>query len=264
VNIGFLQFGGRGDMVMATAVLAAVRRKHPTDNITWMCLDEYREVLADLPLIDSYIAWPLTPGIKRQHQELERWTEIKRYAARTFDKVYIPQHYPDHFFHNTRPGLHLIDQMFLNAALEPDEDRHVGHYRRDHIVRTGTIPIVALNSQGVCQGSLWTDDRWHELRSKLEAAGFQTTDGNTLGVSWRQWGRAIEASSAYVGLDSGGTWLAATTDTPQIVMRASTNDNPKWLTGFTEARIKSPDLFAELIDPTPDEVFNVLKDRWLH
>ena len=72
----------------------------------------------------------------------------------------------------------------------------------------------------------------------------------------------INAAYAYVGLDSGGSWLAAATRTPQVVMRASTNDNPKWLTGFTEARVRDADEFVELIDPTPAEVINAIAD-WI-
>lgn len=259
MNIAFLQFGGRGDMVMATAVLAEVRRLHPNDQITWICLDEYREVIADLRLIDSYIAWPLIPGIKRQHQELERWAEIKQYAARTFDKVYIPQHYPDHYFTNTRPGLHLIDQMFLNAGLGPLDSYSLQHWPSESRWES----LVTLNSAGVSQGSLWTPAQWDELAKMIQDAGYDVEDGNKSGCTWRQWRKRIGVSSVYVGLDSGGTWLAATTDTPQIVMRSSRNDNPKWLTGFAEARVKDKYDFFELIDPTPSEVFHALKDRWL-
>ena len=261
MNIGFLQFGGRGDMLMATAVLAEVRKRHPNDHITWMCLDCYRDVIDGHPMIDSYIAWPMFPGIPRTQQELQCWDDMKTYADRMFDELYIPQHYPDHWRAGDNSGVHLIDQMFRHAGFDPVYPRRLTMAPLD-VQDTPVWTDVAINTTGVCQGSLWTDDQWTEFKRLCADRTWRVVDGDTAGLKWRDWALTINAAYAYVGLDSGGSWLAAATRTPQVVMRSSTNDNPKWLTGFTEARVRDADEFVELIDPTPAEVINAIAD-WI-
>jgi len=126
MRIAFLQFGAGGDILQATIICRKLRELYPNDEIVWICLDIYRDFIKNNPDIDSYIAWPLVPGLSRQQQEVQRWNEIKQYAYENFDKVIAPQYWPDHVADWSRNLKEtLLDLMIEYAGLGPVENRKI-------------------------------------------------------------------------------------------------------------------------------------------
>jgi hypothetical protein len=273
MRIAFIQTSALGDCLLALPVLEELKRQHPHDSITWIIFDEYREIAARCRCCD-HITWPLEPGIPRQVQEHERWREILRYAHANFDKAVIPQIYPFHMPWDApeRRGLHMLDQMFLNAGLTRPKDVCLYSAFRGVMIDPHDTDFysskdvesrpqtIAVNSVSRTQLPFWSDKEWDALRGHLKDAGYEMIDGDAGGHSLWQWRYRIKYSSAYIGLDSGGSWIAATTLTPQIVLRSSKATCPDWLTGVKAARVKDDWRVHELTDPTPEQVAEKVKE----
>ena len=271
-TMAFLQFGGRGDILMATPILRRALEMHPYHRVTWLCLDEYAPVIKDHPLIDSYIAWPLEPGIDRRRQEHARWSDIKRYASNNFDLFCMPQHYPEHM--EFRPGMHLIDHMFMNAGLEPVYPRHIeaAHSLADEIRVEKLLKswdyegFVCMNQVSTCTGDIWPDAYFEKLALMLKTEGIGVFSADRKlehsihhTGSWGEWRYLISRAKCYIGGDSGPTWLAASTDTPQIAIRHHQVQTPFFVTSFAKAKVK--DKFVEILgEPSPDEVMGRIKE----
>ncbi len=248
-KIAFLQFGVFGDMLLATAICHDLRKQNPKAQITWIALDTYREVLAHNPDIDDYIAWPQKLYIERQYQEIARWVEIKAYAEHKFDRVVTPQCHPDHEWSQT-PGVHLLDQMYKYAGVARSDNAKLRFGRYTKKV-THNPKLVTCNSQSGTQLPVWRIEQWDELRGLLKSKGVELYDGDRNTQSLSNWHDKIRSSLCYIGLDSGGTWLAATTRTPQMVMYLEEPTCPHWLTSVNCANIKNIDLIMETYNPTP-------------
>lgn len=94
MKIVFLSYGALGDCAYSSPICHRLRVLYPDAHITWIIFDIYRDFVSYNPDIDSYIAWPLTPGQTRQQQEVERWKEIQEYAYLNFDLVVRAQCWP--------------------------------------------------------------------------------------------------------------------------------------------------------------------------
>ncbi len=251
-KIAFLQFGVFGDMLLATAICHDLRKQNPKAQITWIALDVFREVLAHNPDIDDYIAWPMRLYIERQHQEYQRWLEIKEYADHNFDRVVIPQCSPDHEW-SLMKGVHLLDQMYKYAGITRSDNAKLRFGRYTKKV-THNTKLVTCNSRSGTQAPVWDDDQWSELWSLLDAEDIELYNGDHHTQSLSKWHDKIRSSACYIGLDSGGSWLAATTQTPQLAMYLDEPTCPKWLTSVKTAGVKADDLVTEMGNPTPAEV----------
>lgn len=252
MKIGFVQTSALGDCLLATAVLQRVRESHPNDRITWLIFDQYRAVAAACPFCDDYLAWPLDPNARRQDQEFVRWREMMYYAERSFDLVVCPQIYPFHDW-MLRQGVSMLDQMFEYAqvtCIEPVRPLTFNRYG------VGIKCDVAVNSKSNTQRPLWSPDQWKVFADLLEP--YVICDGDSMGMGLEAWHTTIAAASVYVGLDSGGTWLAATTNTPQIALYSSQTTCPNWLSGIKANRVKDDSLVTELIDADPVKAAKVV------
>lgn len=94
MKIAFLSYGALGDCSFSSPICHRLRVLYPDAHITWIIFDLYRDFVINNPDIDSYIAWPLTPGESRQQQEVQRWKEIQEYAYSNFDLVVRAQCWP--------------------------------------------------------------------------------------------------------------------------------------------------------------------------
>lgn len=273
VNIAFLQFGALGDCLMSTIALREIRERHPYDQITWMIFDQYREVAVHCPLIDDYIAWPLDPKRTRRDQERERWAEMKDYAAAKFDQCYIPQLFPDHRYED-KMHVHLIQQMCDYAgvpyrrgsriAFNPgqwDMDRLLSKVQWSENYAWHGMSILPVSTQSITQPAVWNLEKYEELAEKLSKQGILCVFGDKTIGDWPrfdgtlgEWHSLVEFSFCYVGLDSGSSWLAASTDTPQIVMYPDRPTVPRWLVSIKDASIKPSELVHELTTPSVDKV----------
>lgn len=274
MNTAFLQFGVFGDCLLASAVAGVVRRTMPPCRLTWIVFDQYAAVAHACPHVDAVIEWPLVPGRTRISQERERWAEMKAYAAEHFDRVIVPQLFPDHRWEDM-PDVHLMDQMATYATGEQWPRSYTGStvtpigFRPDpaswlagrRIVdgsREALPNVVAVNTFGVTQRRPWIPEHYTELERRLRDVGVVTLRGEAddggMMYPLATWQSVIAHSDCYIGLDSGGTWLAASTATPQIVIYHPDPTMPRWLTGLRAARVKQDQLCHELTAPSVDQV----------
>ena len=252
MRIGFIQTSALGDCLLATAVLQRVRESHPNDRITWIIFDQYRSVAAACPFCDDYIAWPLDPNVRRQDQEFQRWRELLYYADRSFDLVVRPQIYPFHDW-MLRDGVSMLDQMFEYAKVTCTAPVRPLTFAKAGL---GIKCDVAVNSKSNTQRPLWSDDQWKIFTDLLDP--YVVCDGDSMGMSLESWRTTIMGASVYVGLDSGGTWLAATTNTPQVTLYSSHTTCPNWLSGIKANRVKDESLVTEVIDADPVKAAKVV------
>jgi hypothetical protein len=259
-SVAFLQTSAMGDCLLATAVLAEVKRLLPRASITWLIFDEYRGVAANCPLADDYMAWPLDPDRTRREQEAQRWTEMIHYAQRRFDRLIVPQCYP---FHNwtARPGVHLVDQMFAYAGCPVPAVKRLHFLPRRHGVGNAALAlgidakVVTANTRGITQQPSWSGEQWTHLGRLLDGIGYRLVIGEDAALTLPQWHECIRRSALYVGLDSGGSWLAATIPHhQQLVIRSAAATCPEWLTSVTAANVKTSRFVHELTDPMPQDV----------
>jgi len=255
----FLQFGVLGDVIIATAVLCEYRMANPSEHITWILLEPYADTVMGNPDVDEVMPWPLKPHLTRRAQERERWEEIKTYAARHFDLIIKPQVFPDHRWEDLAP-MTLIEQMFHHAGVKCPA-------RRELVVTSSPSPkptpgrYVTCNASGNTQPGVWSRYEYSQLARILRGRGITLVvgDGDIPGAlrftgTIREWRSIIESAVAHIGLDSGGTWLAATTQTPQIVIHGSRPTVPTWLTRLKSAGVKDTNLITEFTSPSVETV----------
>ena len=261
-NIGFLQFGALGDCLLATVIAKEVRERHMNDRITWVLLDCFREVAQGCPWVDDYVAWPLHRGITRQSQEMAAWKTIKAWSIDAFDLTYKPQCYPDHDW-TLKPNVHLLDQMaeYAGVTIDPD-NRRIGYVSRsrDWLRLPPKCPTVTINCRGNTQRPVLTDDQWLEVAVILGQYGIDPVFGDrdpSRAMTLSRWCSTIDTSDLHVGYNSGGAWLAAATQTPQIVIHGKDKCTPDWLDSVKQANIKKD--VTEMVSPTVDVVAAILE-----
>lgn len=250
MKIAYLMTSALGDVILSTAVVGELAAKWPYASIDWIVFDCYADVLRSQP--DARIVpWPLFKGIDRQAQEWDQWRCIIEWATANYDKLVIPQIYPFSPWER-RPGVHMLDQQYLNANLAAPPDRLLrlprlpdGPQRKPHVL---------VNSKSNTQRPVWNRVEWQAFRQAVEADDLEVIDGDAESVGVLEWRRMIDRGLCYVGLDSGGTWLAASTDTPQVCMYLGNPTCPRWLTSLRGARVKPDHLCHELTQPRPEQV----------
>lgn len=265
-NIGFLQFGALGDCLLATVIAKEVRDRHPNDRITWVLLDCFREVAQGCPWVDDYVAWPLHRGITRQSQEMAAWKTIKAWSIDAFDLVYKPQCYPDHDW-TLKPNVHLLDQMaeYAGVTIDPD-NRRIGYVGRSRHMFWPPFerPTVTINCRSNTQRPALDEDQWSDVARILGDHGVGLEWGDrepSPRMTLSGWLATIFRSHLHVGYNSGGAWLAASTDTPQIVIHGKDKCTPDWLDSVKQANIKED--VTEMVAPSVDELVAAILERVL-
>lgn len=258
MRIAFLQFGAGGDILMATAIANELRLQYPQAHIDWWVFDCFEQWVS-VPFVNQRCVWQL-PG-PRQQCELKEWAKLKAHVAQEgYDKVVIPQYYPDHFPRHHDTGQHLIEVMAALAGVQLPERRQLVYVRSrsDSWTAVDWLRIqspgryVTANTRGVALGAVWTPQEYSQLAARLRKDKIRlvVSDEPVPGAiycpcSIGVWQGIIARSIAYVGLDSGGSWLAATTTRPQVVLRSDDNENPYHLTGFIPAKVKDASMVRE-------------------
>jgi len=274
-RIAFLHFGVLGDCLLATVSLAALRERYPDAHITWYIAEPFRDVAAGCPLIDTYIAWPFAPEHNRHHQERHRWADMKQHAAASgYDLIVTPQIFPDHKWEEHR-DLSIVDQQLHWAGMPSPRHRRI-HFRHqprhDAVLQTRTVghiddvwamgkTILPVNAVSVTQPAVWAREQYADLAERMIAHNVLCVFGDTTIGDWprfqgsiAEWHALIEGSFCHIGLDSGGTWLACATDTPQVVLYGSNPTVPRSLSGVLANSVKPARLINELTSPTVADV----------
>jgi ADP-heptose:LPS heptosyltransferase len=81
-----------GDVVMATALLAALRRAYPDAHITWGVGTHSAPAIADHPLLNALL--PTGPAANPAHSPKGLWLLARQVRAGRFDLVAVPERSP--------------------------------------------------------------------------------------------------------------------------------------------------------------------------
>lgn len=255
---------------MAHCVFDEVMNRHPNADIHWHTMELYHHAIRYPglnPINPAYtiVAWP---GSK--DEELTVYEDMKRYCRLHYDKVYIPQHYPDH--PNLPAGEHLIDRMYRHAGFEPRYPRRINFRPTLHEVAEarGVIneidgPYITVNLNGVSSGRALTVEQVQEIAYELAVevvTGDETVPGcKRADVSFAAWREIIANSELHIGGCTGTKWLAASTQVPQIVIDNSID--PGHLVGLREARIKDDGLIS-VVPPNDTQAIIEQARAWCH
>jgi len=215
-----------GDVLISTAVVRAIRKRHPDAEITYITSPLHANLLEGNPRLDTVCT--LGPD----HYSVDAWTEVKRRASRGWDHVYLLQAWPDRgadFERRRRDGHHLVDiyAEFAGVALEnptlelaiTEEDRQLV----DDLLRDSGISaedsIIALHGRSGNPQNEWGEENFRALAEKIQArypqlkmvllggpesAAYQWPGVVNLAgkLTFRQSAEVIRRCTLFVGVDS--------------------------------------------------------------
>lgn len=258
MKIAFIQTGRLGDCILATTIIPKIRNLYPDAEIHWHIFKSFADVAKMNPHIDKVQAWDDKGGF----DTMILWERIPVYCAANYDKVFNPQVYP-YVDWTKRPGVCLLQQMTEKAGFQYEKPklrlRYGGIGSKERFGAEAGQRLITLNYQSVSQNPLWSDGDVKKIQSLL-GDDYHVAVGEQCNHSLKDWCTAIASSDMYVGPDSGGTWIAASTDVPQVVTYRS--DYPRWLTGLHENVEKDPSLVAYFVDPSVDAVAQFIKSHF--
>jgi ADP-heptose:LPS heptosyltransferase len=275
MKIGFLEYACGGDILAASPIAKRLRELYPDADITWICFDSFRDYIKNNQYVSSYIAWPLVPGYGRQQQEVQRWNEIKYYAYENFDKVVIPQYWPDHIADWGRdPKETLTDLMVEYAGIGPVEDRRIvydcdptdeikaNRFVADNELWDGNGKFICVAPNANSVGKLLKASDYNYLKKYLgntKVVFFGTKNDeplefgiNGLGTSIGVMYALFKRSRGFIGLASAPAIMYTNLELPMVVL-----ENPQTFDlhkiRLTTRGMRTKDITELIIDPTDIE-----------
>lgn len=199
----------RGDVLLTTPVLRAIKNKYPGSKIYYESL--HPELLWRNPVVDGLNEGPVTIGYHR--------AEFCNFELR----------YENH------PGLHIIDCFAMGAGFKPGEVKRELEMYPDQVHWLFAKNHIPLNAVAVAPGpGLWTGRNWKELHwyticrnimdkgFKLVLLGQETNYALPANVdlrgktSYHQLAAAIKACRLFIGIDSFPFHVAGAMGVPRI------------------------------------------------
>lgn len=230
-RILFILFSGLGDVIAATGVLARVRQEHPLAHIAWLTSEANAAIAQACKAVDIVITSPdLNPCGPKVRDFLQR---------AHFDFVYSPS-----FIHNLREwersNLHAIPFMLAMCGLLGEAHEYpkpqLISFAEDQEKIKAEWPTISLEKTcvAIAPHSLtmppWPFEHFSALAKRLIETGYtviqlgSARDKKIEGCldfrarPLREAREVIARCAAYIGNDSGPTWLALTTSTPTLAI----------------------------------------------
>lgn len=216
-----------GDVVYNTAIARKVWLEHKKPvRLYWGVLRQFSPVLLQNPYVYRVIAFngpvkPIEPT----------WEKLKALAPH-YDMAVLPQIYPDHHERYLDPDCDL-DYLSLCAENAGLKSFVKGMYRKPFVFQLpyrGQLPskFFTLSHVSFTRPPVWSAEQYLELISHLSyptvvlcrpgeptlehPKAFMVQDATINQVAW-----IIERSEGFIGLDSGLTAVAASTEVPFIL-----------------------------------------------
>lgn len=282
-KIAIIAWGAMADVLYATPIVRQIRNLHPEAYITWLIRDKFAEVIETNPDIDAVETFVLPEGHEsRQDAELVMDRDILVHAHMNFDTVYDLQYWPRHSNFYERPSEDFISLRARNAKLDASaiKDRKIVC---EHTVVDGQAvsqfildnqldgKIVTINHISYASSPVWSFENYQLLadelakqnvRCVLTGASHESIIDRVIdarGMPYRQWKALIGCSNFYLGLDSGAKTLAASTNTPMVILHSK--DFPLQKTGCGAMGIRTQNIWELSPPPSIDTVVSLILDN---
>lgn len=245
-KIAFLQFGAAGDIMFATPTLRSLASSYSNAKIEWFIEDRFVNLVETNPYVSKVVPYK-RPNIHGQKQADEgiMWQQMKDDAdAGDYCRIAKPQMWPDHNFYRSQD--HIVDMMAQNVFSPSYEFLKNARYLELYIIdddiasvstRFGDInwnKVITINHVSYAASPVWQPFQYEQFAKELLDHDFipmftgsasdplPEVDGivDARGTTYREWTECISRSACWLGLDTGAKGLAATTDTPMVVLQS--------------------------------------------
>lgn len=247
-----------GDVLMATAVVRALRQRNPQATLVFATRAAYRSLLEHDPHLDHIIECDCVGSLLALagHEAFDRveLLNIEGDGCELCGAVYHDSYGPFcalgmNYLNWFKQGRHLVDLWLERAGCADADPRPEIHVpiaielrMRDRLRQTmgdGRKPVVAMHTRAPhWPAKEWPHDRFHRLMERLAAelearivvigsepaaavppGVFNLTRQTTL----LEAAAILKASDLFIGLDSGPAHLAAAVGTPSILLFGPTD-----------------------------------------
>jgi len=215
-----------GDVVYNTAIARRIRKQNATAEIHWAVLEQFAPVLYRNPSIDKVLT------VKGKVKPIEpTWEKVKLFGAKNYDKVVLPQIYPDNHARYADPEV-TADYLTL-CAENAGISLHKTVSRKPFVATLAYLTPLpdkyfTVSHVSFTREAVWPSERYEALAALLPhplvalcRPGEPVLSGpNVITIqdaSINQVAWIIERSEGFLGLDSGLTAVAASTEVPWIL-----------------------------------------------
>jgi ADP-heptose:LPS heptosyltransferase len=283
-TIAIIAWGAMADVLYATPIVRQIRRMFPRSYIIWLVRDKFSDVIAGNRDINEVRTFTLPEGYpSRQDAEYVMDKEILEYA-KDFDRYYDLQYWPRYSNFYENPTEDFIALRARNAGLNPaqivdrsialefsrEDDKHIMYWRMDKGIYNPKKRFITVNHISYAASPVWAFENYdklvdildheHNIKSVFTGAPNEPIPEHCIdarGMPYRQWAHLIGSSDLFLGLDSGAKALAASTDTPMIILQSKDFQLQK--TGCVAMGIRTKDVWEMITPPNVESLASFIQ-----
>ena len=228
MKIAFVLLRTIGVVVLGNILVNEIKKKYPDGEITYFVEEKYLDIIKNNPNIEEFYM------VKKA---VDSWDSILfELATDKWDKVFVPYQttHTDNIWHHrlTYNTGHLLDFYAQKCGLtNPPRKLQMYPLETDAVeVKPNTI---AIHTTTLVQSKNW--NKFQALSGFLKAKGFNVaqvglkSDAQIYGAedlrekySFNQLAMFFSKCKYFIGLDSGLSYIAATTDTRAVIIQGAT------------------------------------------